>query len=57
VPAEEEVRRLLEIPDGIALAAYVAVGHRADPWPTQLSRREVGEFAFAERYGEPLTSG
>jgi nitroreductase len=57
VPAEEEVQRLLEIPDGIAVAAFVAVGHRADPWPTRLSRREVDEFAFAERYGEPLTSG
>ena len=57
VPAEEEVRRLLDIPEGIALAAYLAVGHRADPWPTRLSRREVDEFAFAERFGEPLTSG
>ncbi|HUB74283.1 MAG TPA: nitroreductase family protein [Solirubrobacteraceae bacterium] len=54
VPAEEQVRRLLGIPDGIALAAHVAVGHRADPWPARLSRRAVSEFAFAERWGEPL---
>jgi nitroreductase len=54
VPAEPEVKRLLEIPDGIALAAHVGVGHRADQWPARLSRRPVEEFAFAERYGEPL---
>jgi len=55
VPAEAEVKRLLEIPEEIALAAHIGVGHRAEPWPTRLSRRPVEEFAFAERYGEPLT--
>jgi nitroreductase len=54
VPAEAEVRRLLAIPEDIALAAHVGVGHRADPWPRQLSRRAVSEFAFAERFGQPL---
>jgi nitroreductase len=55
VPAEAEVKRLLEIPEEIALAAHIGVGYRADPWPTRLARRPVEEFAFAERYGEPLT--
>ena len=54
VPAEAEVRRLLAIPDDIALAAHIGVGHRADPWPAKLSRRPVEEFAFAERFGEAL---
>ena len=54
VPAEAAVKRLLEIPEEVALAAHVGVGHRADPWPARLSRRPVAEFAFAERYGEPL---
>ena len=54
VPAEAEVRRLLAIPDDVALAAHVGVGHRSDPWPRQLSRRPVAEFAFAERFGQPL---
>jgi len=54
VPAEEQVKRLLGIPDGMALAAHVAVGRRADPWPARLSRRPLSEFAFAERWGEPL---
>ena len=54
VPAEEEVRRLLAIPEDVALAAHIGVGHRANPWPRQLSRRAVSEFAFAERFGQPL---
>jgi nitroreductase len=54
VPAEAEVRRLLQIPEEIALAAHIGVGHRADPWPARLARRPVEEFAFSERYGEPL---
>jgi len=54
VPAEAEVRALLEIPADVALAAHVGVGHRADPWPKRLARRPVEEFVFAERYGEPL---
>jgi nitroreductase len=54
VPAEAEVRRLLEIPEEVALAAHIGVGYRADPWPARLARRPVEEFAFAERYGDPL---
>jgi nitroreductase len=52
-PAEEHVRELLALPDGIVLAGHISVGHRADPWPRKLSRKPVSEFAFAERYGEP----
>src|SRR3989440_8734507 len=54
VPAEAEVRELLEIPDDVAVAAHIGVGYRADPWPKRLARRPVEEFAFAERFGEPL---
>ena len=54
VPAEQEVRALLAIPEQIALAAHIGVGHRADEWPKQLARRPVEEFAFGERWGEPL---
>ena len=43
-------------PEEIALAAHIGVGHRADAWPKQLARRPVEEFAFAERWGEPLGS-
>jgi nitroreductase len=55
IPAEEAVRTLLELPDDLALAAHIGVGHRADPWPRRLARRPVEEFAFSERYGEPFT--
>jgi nitroreductase len=54
IPAEEAVRSLLELPGDVALAAHVGVGHRAGPWPRRLTRRPVEEFAFSERYGEPL---
>jgi nitroreductase len=54
VPAEAEVRRLLEIPDEVALAAHIGVGYRVEKWPQRLARRPVSEFAFSERWGEPL---
>ena len=54
VPAEAQVRRLLEIPEEVALAAHVGVGYRADVWPRALARRPVAEFAFAERFGKPF---
>src|ERR1700733_186533 len=54
VPAEAEVKQLLQMPDDVALAAHIGTGHRADPGPKQLARNPVEEFAFAERYGEPL---
>ena len=54
VPAEAEVRKLFGIPEEVALAAHVGVGWPADPWPTKLARKPVSEFAFSERWGEPL---
>jgi len=53
VPAEAQVRELLAIPDGVALAGHISVGYRADPWPKQLRRNPVEAFTFGERYGEP----
>jgi nitroreductase len=53
VPAEPEVRVLLGIPKEMALAGHISAGYRADPWPRQLSRKPVSEFAFGERYGAP----
>ena len=55
IPAEAEVMRLLEIPEDIALAAHIGVGYRADRWPERLARRPLEEFAFLERFGEPLS--
>ncbi len=53
VPAEEQVRSLLGIPEGLAIAGHIAVGYRADPWPTRLRRNPVDQFVFKERYGTP----
>jgi nitroreductase len=57
VPAEREVHELLSIPDDLALAAHIGVGHRAEEWPKALSRRPVEEFASAERFGQPFGVG
>lgn len=53
VPAEPELRQLLAIPDGVAVAGDIAVGWRADPWPRKLSRAPLESFVFGERFGEP----
>jgi nitroreductase len=53
VPAEPALRELLAIPDGVAVAGHIAVGHRADPWPSKLARNPFAAFTFGERYGEP----
>jgi nitroreductase len=53
-PSEPQVRELLALPDEVGIAALVAAGYPAEPWPTKLSRKPVEEFAFGERWGEPL---
>jgi nitroreductase len=53
-PAEPQVKELLEIPDGVVLAAYVLAGPRDEPWPERLARKPLEKFAFSERYGEAL---
>jgi len=55
VPSEAEVKRLFEIPDDVALAAHVGVGFPAEQWPSKLARNPVSDFAFSERFGEPLS--
>ena len=56
MPAEPQVRELLEIPDEFALAGHISVGYRADPWPQRLRRNPVAEFAFGERFGAALVT-
>ena len=52
---ENEVRRLLGIPDDLATACHVAAGYPARPWPRKLRRMALSETVFAERFGTPLT--
>ncbi|HEU5109752.1 MAG TPA: nitroreductase family protein [Micromonosporaceae bacterium] len=49
---QAEVRALLAVPDGYALAAVMPVGRPARPWPT-LSRRPVETFATVNRFDGP----
>ncbi len=54
---EPQIRELLDIPEGVAVAAVIALGWPARPLPAKLTRRPVAETAFAERYCEPLFRG
>lgn len=53
---ELRIRALLAIPDGVAVAAVVALGHPERPLPNRLSRRPLAEIAYGERWGEELTA-
>ncbi len=53
VPVEEDVRRLLAIPDGYRIAAHLAVGWPEGPFPQRLSRRPVEEFATVDGFEGP----
>jgi nitroreductase len=52
--SEPEVRKLLDIPDGIITAAHVAIGYPAHGFPRKLSRTPVEDTVFADTYGSPL---
>ena len=56
VPAEEEWRELLNVPQGFGLAAVMIIGY--PEWkPTRLSRNPVESFARMESFdGSPLTN-
>ena len=55
---EAEVKRLLAIPDGFALAAHLGMGWPAQPHLTRLRRRRVEEFTSVDRFGgNPLRTG
>jgi nitroreductase len=53
VPAEAEVKQLLALPEELAVAGHISVGHRADPWPKRLNRNPVKDFVSGERFGQP----
>jgi nitroreductase len=50
---EERVKDLLEIPDGVAVAAVIALGWPERPLARKLTRRPVDEVTFSERWGGP----
>lgn len=48
---EPQVKALLNIPNGIATAAVVAMGWPAKPFPKKLDRRPLSDMVFFESYG------
>jgi nitroreductase len=57
IRSEPEAKALLYIPDEMAIAAVVALGHPADPEhrPRKLTRAPVSAFTSIDRYGgEPF---
>jgi nitroreductase/alkylhydroperoxidase family enzyme len=51
---EAEVRELLEIPEPWATSAFVPIGWPVGGGHGPISRRPVGEVAFADRFGDAL---
>jgi nitroreductase len=57
IRSEPEAKALLDIPDEMAIAAVVALGHPVDPEhrPRKLTRAPVAAFTSIDRYGgEPF---
>ena len=48
---EPQVKELLEMPDDAATVAHIAVGHRAQAFPTKLDRMGLDEVVFSETWG------
>jgi nitroreductase len=53
VPAEPQLRELLDIPAGYAVAGHISVGYRDGDWPRKLTRNPVAGFVFGEHFGQP----
>jgi len=54
--AEPQVKELLRIPAEVGTAAAITLGYPAHGFPKRLRRRPLGEVAFADEYGQPLSS-
>lgn len=53
VADELRIVELLRIPEGVAVAAVIALGWPEQPLATRLTRRPVREIAFCDRWGGP----
>ena len=52
--SEPEVKKLLDIPDGVITAAHLAIGYPAKGFPTRLSRAAVEDTVSLDSYTTPL---
>ena len=48
---EPQVAEMLDIPEGVATAAHIAVGYRSTPFPRKLDRLPLSEIVFDETWG------
>lgn len=53
---EPQVKTLLNIPDGYATAAHVALGYLSVPFPKKLTRLPLSEVVFADEFGNTMYS-
>jgi nitroreductase len=51
---EPTVKEMLNIPEGYATAAHVALGYLDVPFPSKLTRLPLAEVIFAEEFGNPM---
>jgi len=51
---EPQLKPMFGIPDDISVVAMVTLGWPAQAFPSQLTRRPLGEMVFADTYGDPL---
>jgi nitroreductase len=52
---EPQVKELLDIPENLSCAAFIAAGYPEKPFPTKLTRRPVEEIAFIDSLDNPVT--
>ncbi len=51
---EPKVKELLNIPEGYATAAHLAIGYLSVPFPKKLTRLPLSDVVFEEEFGKPM---
>lgn len=54
VLAENDLKKLLHIPEDLATAAVITLGWPVKPFPKKLKRKPLATSAFLDSYGAPL---
>jgi nitroreductase len=54
VLSENEIKKLLNIPDELGTAAVITLGWPEKPFPKKLKRKALGEIAYLDSYGTTL---
>ena len=51
---EPQLKELFELPEDVAVAGTISIGHPERKLPRRLTRQPLHELVFTERFGEPL---